>query len=136
MSRAIEPLTILIPIYNDWEAPSCCSDAPLAESSLQAGVDRRRRIYHTAASCGLQSYRPLHHIEVLSLRQNLVHQRAIGIAFVENRGQCEALAVMDGDQEDSPRATFRGSRLSRCDNAALGSGGPNPLLRPFRPTQE
>jgi glycosyltransferase involved in cell wall biosynthesis len=111
MSRATHhPLTILIPIYNDWEALALLLadlDAALAENRLEAGVlivDDGSTV-RPAGSLERQSYRVLHDIEVLSLRRNLAHQRAIGIgiAFVEDRGRCDALVVMDGDGEDSPR---------------------------------
>jgi glycosyltransferase involved in cell wall biosynthesis len=111
MSRATDhPLTILIPTYNDWEALALLLtdlDAALAEKGLEAGVlivDDGSTVA-PASSLGRQTYRVLRDIDVLSLRRNLAHQRAIGIgiAFVEDRGRCDALVVMDGDGEDSPR---------------------------------
>jgi len=43
-------------------------------------------------------------IEILHLRRNLGHQRAIaiGLALLESRGEHDAVVVMDGDGEDSP----------------------------------
>ena len=44
-------------------------------------------------------------MEVLTLRRNLGHQRAIaiGLAYIEARLEPEAVVVMDGDGEDDPR---------------------------------
>jgi glycosyltransferase involved in cell wall biosynthesis len=43
-------------------------------------------------------------VDVLALRRNLGHQRAIaiGLAFVHAERPCDAVAVMDGDGEDAP----------------------------------
>ncbi len=50
-------------------------------------------------------YHALRQVEVLELRRNLGTQRAlaIGMTFVEDRGHCDELVVMDGDGEDDPR---------------------------------
>jgi glycosyltransferase involved in cell wall biosynthesis len=109
-SRAADhPLTILIPIYNDWEALELLLgslDAVLGDRGLEAGVlviDDGSTVPPKEA-WREKTFRALHHVERLCLRRNLGHQRAlgIGIAFVEDRGRCEALIVMDGDGEDSP----------------------------------
>lgn len=44
-------------------------------------------------------------IEVLELRRNLGHQRAIaiGLAYIQANEPCQAVVVMDGDGEDDPR---------------------------------
>jgi hypothetical protein len=54
----------------------------------------------------------LPHVErvlVLPLRRNLGHQRAIalGLAYVEAELRCDAVAVMDGDGEDTPEDLLR-----------------------------
>ena len=48
-------------------------------------------------------------LEVLHLRRNLGHQRAIavGLAYVEARGGADAVVVMDGDGEDRPEDVNR-----------------------------
>jgi hypothetical protein len=45
------------------------------------------------------------HVDVLELRRNLGHQRAIavGLAYVEANESCASLVVMDGDGEDDPK---------------------------------
>ena len=48
-------------------------------------------------------------IRVLRLRRNLGHQRAIaiGLAYLQETGQCDAVAVMDADGEDTPEGLVR-----------------------------
>jgi polyisoprenyl-phosphate glycosyltransferase len=43
-------------------------------------------------------------VEVLALRRNLGHQRAIciGLSYLDQEYDCEAVVVMDGDGEDDP----------------------------------
>lgn len=107
---ANEPLLVLIPVYNDWVALdrllSGLDDA-LAEAGLEAGVlavDDGSPIPPAEVPEG-RSFRALRHVDVLALRRNLGHQRALAIsmAFVEDRGRCEAVVVMDSDGEDDPR---------------------------------
>jgi glycosyltransferase involved in cell wall biosynthesis len=53
-------------------------------------------------------------VEVLELRRNLGHQRAIavGLAYVEANVACRAVLVMDGDGEDDPEDVPR--LIERC----------------------
>ncbi len=52
-----------------------------------------------------EDFRALSAIEVLELRRNLGHQRAIavGLAFVEERDSCGTVVIMDSDGEDDPQ---------------------------------
>ena len=108
---ADEPLTILIPIFNDWAALEMLLellDRALAEHGLSAGVlvvDDGSTLSAPARDRVDPTFRALRQVEVLELRRNLGTQRAlaIGITFVEDRGHCDELVVMDGDGEDDPR---------------------------------
>ena len=119
---ANEPLTILIPVFNDWEALDLLLtllDKALAEQSLTAGVlvvDDGSTMAPTPR-CEESPFVALRHVDVLALRRNLGHQRAlaVGIAFVEDRGRCESLVVMDGDGEDDPHDVPRLVARSRED---------------------
>ncbi len=119
---ANEPLTILIPVFNDWEALDLLLrllDKALAEQGLTAGVlvvDDGSTMAPTPR-CEESPFLALRHVDVLTLRRNLGHQRAlaVGIAFVEDRGRCETLVVMDGDGEDDPRDVPRLVARSRED---------------------
>jgi glycosyltransferase involved in cell wall biosynthesis len=62
----------------------------------------------------LQSPRATREIDVLQLRRNLGHQRAIavGLAYVEANANCRAVVVMDGDGEDEPEDVQK--LIERC----------------------
>src|SRR5262249_50615331 len=51
------------------------------------------------------AFRSLTRVQILELRRNLGHQRAIaiGLAYIHANEPCEAVIVMDGDGEDAPR---------------------------------
>lgn len=58
-------------------------------------------------------------LELLVLRRNLGHQRAIaiGLAHLESRGGSEAVVVMDADGEDSPADAVRLLQALAADGA-------------------
>jgi polyisoprenyl-phosphate glycosyltransferase len=105
-----DSIVILIPIFNDWNSLSALLselEQVLAKHELSAQI--------VVVDDGSTSPRPegdlqhgwqaLRGIDVLELRRNLGHQRAIaiGLAYVEDRDTCRAVVVMDGDGEDDPR---------------------------------
>lgn len=105
-----EGVTILIPIYNDWEALSRLlpeldrhvpRDGPAAPIHVLLIDDGSTQPRALRLDGGFQNIRRL---EVLRLRRNLGHQRAlaIGLAFAEANRDCSAVVVMDGDGEDRP----------------------------------
>ncbi|QDV34061.1 glycosyltransferase [Tautonia plasticadhaerens] len=101
-------LVVLIPVYNDWEAlrrllPEL--DRVLASSGLPADVLVVDDGSLTDPDLGPGRYRAISRVDLLVLRRNLGHQRAIaiGLAYVADRLEtCETLVVMDGDGEDDP----------------------------------
>jgi len=109
MMSGRKDLLILMPIYNDWDAvglllPSL--DRVLAGAGLIADVllvDDGSTV-RPPAHWNAQAWRALGRIEVLALRRNVGHQRAIAIAlaFVEQHLSPDVLVVMDGDGEDAP----------------------------------
>ncbi len=99
----------MIPVYNDW--------ASVRE--LLKSID------HNLNACELQceilivndcsiidpdestfEYKPkfINSIDILDLKKNLGHQRAIaiGLSYIESKGNADAVLIMDGDGEDSP----------------------------------
>jgi polyisoprenyl-phosphate glycosyltransferase len=101
---------ILIPVFNDWTALGELLHA--LDRSL-AGHHLRATVYVVDDGSTIdpgpdfprQELPSLERIEVLALRRNLGHQRAIaiGLAYVEGQqGRCQTLVVMDGDGEDDP----------------------------------
>jgi polyisoprenyl-phosphate glycosyltransferase len=104
-----EPLLILIPIFNDWQASALLLpqlDHTLDRHGLRAEVLLVDDASPTAPPVSFfrQQYSALDRVDVLALRRNLGHQRAIaiGLAYAERHRPCRALAIMDGDGEDNP----------------------------------
>ena len=106
-------LTVLTPIYNDWAALAsliAALDRELAARGRTAAIvivdDGSSQAvpatdgFRVAAVTG---------IEVLHLRRNLGHQRAIaiGLAYLESGAATDAVVVMDGDGEDRPEDVNR-----------------------------
>jgi hypothetical protein len=104
----------LVPVYNDWEA---ARRLLLELDSAFAGTGMQLRVVflddgsssETPSSLGAVDLRLVSAVDVVLLRRNLGHQRAIaiGLAFVQARMDCDALLVMDGDGEDSPSDALR-----------------------------
>ena len=104
-------ITLLIPVFNDWEAVLALLellDAAMKPSSMDNSL---RVILIDDGSTVLPgplwskiSYSNLSAVDILSMRCNLGHQRAIaiGLAYIEKHIPCDAVAVMDGDGEDKP----------------------------------
>jgi glycosyltransferase involved in cell wall biosynthesis len=102
---------ILMPAYNDWE-----SAAPLLQSLdatlFAAGLAARVLIVDDGSTLGMPDnlapgpFKALRGIEVLHLRRNLGHQRAIcvGLCHAEAKIPCREIVVMDSDGEDAPEA--------------------------------
>ena len=105
-SAAPEAVAVAIPLFNDW--------AVVAEliRRLDSQVPGGARVLliddGSTAPCPepLLAAAPekIEQIEVLTLRRNVGHQRAIalGLCFLEASRGCERLVVMDGDGEDDP----------------------------------
>lgn len=102
-------LLILIPSYNDWDAVRLLLpriDSALARSDWTASV----LVVDDASSEPLPQHWPdvnlpaLDSVDVLHLRCNLGHQRAIalGLYHAHEFTNAEAVLVMDGDGEDLP----------------------------------
>jgi glycosyltransferase involved in cell wall biosynthesis len=117
-----EPLIILTPVYNDWEVLKLLLDrldAELAaggESASVVVVNDGSQLPAQLAGLSLSAIRT---VEVLHLRRNLGHQRAIavGLAYVEANLPCSAVVVMDADGEDQPRDVLRLVEQWRRENS-------------------
>lgn len=98
----MEQLVILIPVFNDWPAV----DLLLGQLDRVAGHARVVLIDDGSTEPRHLQSTPgnLASVEVLRLRRNLGHQRAIATGFVyvhDTYPGCRTL-VMDGDGEDKP----------------------------------
>jgi glycosyltransferase involved in cell wall biosynthesis len=103
-------LVVLMPVYNDWKALSLLLpdlDRALASSELKTRivlVDDGSTVT-TPGTLGQSHFNSIVSIEIVSLRRNLGHQRAIavGLCYIEaNLPQC-LVVVMDADGEDDPK---------------------------------
>jgi polyisoprenyl-phosphate glycosyltransferase len=102
-------LVILIPVFNDWQAVALL--LPALDHAL---ADSRMRIDVLLVNDGstqapepllfAQLLEQLSSVQILHLRRNLGHQRAIavGLVYVYRHFECAAVVVMDGDGEDRP----------------------------------
>jgi hypothetical protein len=113
--RARQPRTgpallVVIPVYNDWDAVSLLLvdlDRTLAMSGISADVllvdDGSTLPVGDQFSCA--TYQAMTRVQLLQLRRNLGHQRAIAIAlaFAYERYRPHTVLVMDGDGEDAPK---------------------------------
>jgi glycosyltransferase involved in cell wall biosynthesis len=101
---------ILIPNHNDWRSLEILignlertMNAEQIEFDLLI-VDDGSTIA-PGEILGKTLYRSLRRVDILKLRRNLGHQRAIaiGLAYAEAHFPCLAVVVMDADGEDDPR---------------------------------
>jgi polyisoprenyl-phosphate glycosyltransferase len=119
-----DKLILLIPVYNDWQALSLL--LPILERELNASglradillVDDGSTIPRPP-SLGQSRFTSIETVEILSLRRNLGHQRAIavGLSYVEANRLAHAVVVMDCDGQDDPRD------VARLVQACVANGG-------------
>jgi hypothetical protein len=116
---SLNTIVILIPVFDDWAALRkllASLDNVLNENGLEANVLIIDDASTVPANEGFpgQAFAALGRAEVLGLRRNLGHQRAIaiGLAYLEDKVPCRAVVVMDGDGEDDPADVLR--LLEKC----------------------
>src|SRR5262249_39641050 len=117
--RAVDPqdaqaakssgIIVLIPVFNDWDSRARLLpklDVVLAGRGVVADVlvldDGSPR--EPDAIVDANPFSALARVDVLRLRRNLGHQRAIavGLAYLEDCLGCDTVVIMDGDGEDAP----------------------------------
>lgn len=100
---------ILAPVFNDWEAAARLLeelDSALSGEPGEWGVllvdDGSPQPVPSGFLSG--SFQTLKSVDILHLRRNLGHQRAIAIGLVHLHLHipCEAVVIMDADGEDKP----------------------------------
>ncbi len=115
--RPAEPgagYVVLVPVHDDWDALERLLPA-LDESLGAAGLEAAVILVDDASSeppppaLLAARRRSLTRLQLLPLRRNLGHQRAIavGLSWIASRRPCRAVVVMDGDGEDRPEDVVR-----------------------------
>ncbi|MFT5478983.1 MAG: glycosyltransferase involved in cell wall biosynthesis [Planctomycetota bacterium] len=102
-------LVVLIPIFNDWDAVGLLL-ADLDQVLSGAGLAARVLLVDDGSTNPAPEvlfsspFKAVEAVQLLSLRRNVGHQRAIaiGLSHVEASLACRAVVVMDGDGEDAP----------------------------------
>jgi hypothetical protein len=103
-----DALWILVPTYNDWDALALflgVLDDALSSARLDANVvivDDGSTMPRVVTR--FSDWQRLREVEVLSLRRNLGHQRAIavGLCHLIDTRAGRGIVVIDGDGEDAP----------------------------------
>jgi hypothetical protein len=115
-----DKLIFLMPVYNDWKALSLL--LPMLERELNANGLRADVLVvddgsttSRPSNLGQSGFTSIESIEILALRRNLGHQRAIavGLSYIEANRSGHAVVVMDCDGQDDPRDVPR--LLKACD---------------------
>ncbi|HLH00003.1 MAG TPA: glycosyltransferase [Bryobacteraceae bacterium] len=108
-ASSTERIVVLIPLFNDWDAADLLLDrldAAFVKSpaSVEALLVDDGSTEDTPSGFAQRRFNALRSIDVLRLRRNLGHQRAIavGLVYVYENRPCEAVVLMDGDGEDRP----------------------------------
>jgi hypothetical protein len=105
----IQNLIICIPVYNDWESVTVLLERIDHEIAMLDG-----RVSILIVDDGSTENPPdklskapsnIDKIEIIHLRRNLGHQRAIamGLSYIYANYKCQAVLIMDGDGEDDPK---------------------------------
>ena len=104
-----EKFLVLIPVYEDWKALNLL--LPLLDEELSAHALKADILIVDDGSSETnflpekqKCFRSLDTIEILSLRRNVGHQRAIavGLSYLEANQLYHPVVVMDCDGEDNP----------------------------------
>jgi glycosyltransferase involved in cell wall biosynthesis len=102
-------IVILIPLYNDWSA--CRLLLSALDDALTGTIAGARVVLvddgsslPAPADFLVERLRVLTRVDLIQLRRNLGHQRAIavGLAYVWEHVPCETIVLMDSDGEDDP----------------------------------
>ena len=128
-------VVICIPVFNDWpsasvlidriDAVASCRNLSLSLLLVDDGSSEPPPKHLSTSPKAIRS------VEVLQLRRNLGHQRAIaiGLTFIHVEHPCAMVVVMDGDGEDLPddiEALMDRCRAGGCEKIVFP---PRPPLR-------
>jgi glycosyltransferase involved in cell wall biosynthesis len=105
-------LTIVMPVFNDWESFRCLLTdlaACLSERDCTVAIVAVDDCSVERPPATLELASPIIGASILRLSANLGHQRAIavGLASIAARDDIDMVAVMDSDGEDRPDELVR-----------------------------
>jgi hypothetical protein len=102
-------LVIVMPVFRDFDAAAVVCRAIDDVVARLPGIEARVLLVDDGSPAGTTGWAPfaaqaLTRIDVLALRRNLGHQRAIAVALchLSDTGTADAVLVMDADGEDRP----------------------------------
>ena len=102
-------LLILLPVMDDWNSAALLIqkiddilEAEAIKSSVLIVDDGSTQPF--SIEFFKKPFKNIENVEILQLRRNIGHQRAIaiGLTFIYERRACDAVLVMDADGEDRP----------------------------------
>ena len=108
-------ILITMPIYNDWESCLqliCDLDRCLNEThghTFNVLIIDDGSTTPPPIAIAQHSFNIVTSIDILRLKRNLGHQRAIciGLAYIHHHIQCDGIVLMDSDGQDSPEDVVR-----------------------------
>lgn len=116
-SSVSNPIVILVPVFNDWEAlklllhsiDNALVNLSQEYNSVNILIVDDASVSECPNDINSEQFNYLDKIYLLELRRNMGHQRAIaiGLAYVEENLKCQAVLIMDGDGEDDPKDIAR-----------------------------
>jgi glycosyltransferase involved in cell wall biosynthesis len=126
-------IVVLTPVFNDWvsarevlqrlDAAFAAKACTLSILLVDDGSSEPPQ-----SDFGQDPYAHLQTVEVLKLKKNLGHQRAlaVGLCHIAAKVPCDAVVIMDGDGEDDPRDVPRlVARLSELNRSEIST---NPIV--------
>ena len=107
-------VVILMPVFRDWDVAALLCQRIDDHVARLDGVDLRIVLVDDGSPEPLSGWTPfeavhISRIEVVQLRRNMGHQRAIamGLCVVQSEIECDGILVMDADGEDRPEDVVR-----------------------------
>jgi len=140
----MQKLRLVVPVFNDWDAFGILLReldrvaATLPVHIDVSAIDDGSTLLAPSGLCQAADLKHLGSVEIVSLRTNLGHQRAIavGLCVAVEDGDSDAVLVMDADGEDSPAAIGQlmeaaGEATDFCVVARRGKRSEGPVFRGF-----
>lgn len=126
-------VAVLIPVKDDWVSVRevlARIDAAFSEpgETVSALIVDDGSSEPVPPDFGAGPCAKLRDIQLLRLRKNLGHQRAlaVGLCYISEKIACDAVLIMDGDGEDDPHDAVR--LTAKLEEIANETQGPPPII--------